>query len=1043
MNTKTKRFFSLSLIVAMQVSVLSVVPPVMALDKCNLSISTRLSQSSYGIYDTIEYEVTLCNNEGGTVDYDMTIKLLDPDGDPIDSHSHDRTIPPGACDKYPHSKSPPSGGWEPGMYTLRVIVTATGPYCYYNEVKDRTFPVVDEPDLRITDVWDDNSTICYKIKNVGTKKAGASNTNLTIDGVFKASDSVASLEPGEERTESFDYTWTCTDKSDKIKVCADYTDDVAELNEGNNRRTETWSCLPDLVITDIWNDNSTIYYKIKNKEDKKAGASNTNLTIDGVFKASDSVASLEPGEERTESFIYTWNCMDKSDEIKVCADYMDDVAETDEENNCLKDTWTCPPPDIWVSPTSFDVRLPPDVVSNYTLTIGNNGTGVLKFNVRDIETQVARATVTSLGTAFNNGTHFTDVVSREHETAFGDIEDSLNFSIASGIDISSTPSQPGWPITTGGWVRSSPALGDIDGDGNIEVIVGSYDNKVYAWHHDGSTVTGWPITTGGGVWSSPAVGDIDGDGDIEVVVGSADEKVYAWHHDGSTVIGWPKTTGARVLSSPALSDIDGDGDIEVVIGSYDDKVYAWHHDGSPVTGWPTTMGEGVRSSPALGDIDGDGDIEVVVGSFDDKVYAWHHDGSPVTGWPKTTGDGVLSSPALGDIDGDGDIEVVIGSHDDKVYAWHHDGSSVTGWPITTGDDVISPALGDIDGDGDIEVVVGSRDDKVYAWHHDGSSVTGWPKTTGGWVLLSSPALGDINGDGDIEVVIGSWDDKVYAWHHNGSTVTGWPITTGGVVDSSPALGDIDGDGDIEVVVGSDDEKVYAWDCSGTYNQSNIEWGTFHHDVRRTGLYGYPEEATWLSEYPTSGIVDPANQTDITATFNTSGLDFGEYNANIAITSNDPDEYPVIIPVRLTVYEPGHFDTGLPENPYPSIGGTHTGTITPFYNINVSTFYTYSCAGTGGHTESIELEENGIPIASGTWNGYQGDYHNIAIHNVSGVPYLMLYKGHKYNYTIVTGSYPQIIHAKSKDVTGGIITCTSFVDANGKTYTDWIPAIRLE
>ena len=44
---------------------------------------------------------------------------------------------------------------------------------------------------------------------------------------------------------------------------------------------------------------------------------------------------------------------------------------------------------------------------------------------------------------------------------------------------------------------------------------------------------------------------------------------------------------------------------------------------------------------------------------------------------------------------------------------------------------------------------------------------------------------------------------------------------------------------------------------------------------------------------------------------------------------------------------------------------------------------------------------------------------------------------------VTGSYPQIIHAKSKDVTGGTITCTEFVDDNEKTYTDWIPAIRLE
>ena len=104
---------------------------------------------------------------------------------------------------------------------------------------------------------------------------------------------------------------------------------------------------------------------------------------------------------------------------------------------------------------------------------------------------------------------------------------------------------------------------------------------------------------------------------------------------------------------------------------------------------------------------------------------------------------------------------------------------------------------------------------------------------------------------------------------------------------------------------------------------------------------------------------------------------------------------------------------------------------------MSKLYTYPCVGTGGHTESIELYENDTLIAGGTWNGYQDDWHNITI-----TPSITLLAGHTYNYTIVTGSYPQIIHAKSKEVIGGTITCSSFVDANGKTYTDWIPAIKL-
>ena len=135
-----------------------------------------------------------------------------------------------------------------------------------------------------------------------------------------------------------------------------------------------------------------------------------------------------------------------------------------------------------------------------------------------------------------------------------------------------------------------------------------------------------------------------------------------------------------------------------------------------------------------------------------------------------------------------------------------------------------------------------------------------------------------------------------------------------------------------------------------------------------------------------------------------------------------------------------FDTGAPSNPYPSIAGTHTGTITPNRTITVNKLYTYPCAGTGGHTESIELyDENGNLIASGNWNGYQqGDWHNITFDNS-----VVLLPTKTYNYTIRTGSYPQIHHNTSLLIPNGWINCSEFVDANGKVYYNWIPAIRLE
>jgi len=123
--------------------------------------------------------------------------------------------------------------------------------------------------------------------------------------------------------------------------------------------------------------------------------------------------------------------------------------------------------------------------------------------------------------------------------------------------------------------------------------------------------------------------------------------------------------------------------------------------------------------------------------------------------------------------------------------------------------------------------------------------------------------------------------------------------------------------------------------------------------------------------------------------------------------------------------------------YYSISGTHNGTITPSYNITVGILYTYFCPGTGGHTEYVKIWNSTEWNVTATWNGYTGDWHNITFNQS-----LTLYANETYNYTIRTSSYPQIIHAESKDVTGGRITCSEFVDINGKRHAGWIPAIRL-
>ena len=253
--------------------------------------------------------------------------------------------------------------------------------------------------------------------------------------------------------------------------------------------------------------------------------------------------------------------------------------------------------------------------------------------------------------------------------------------------------------------------------------------------------------------------------------------------------------------------------------------------------------------------------------------------------------------------------------------------------------------------------------------------------------------------------------------------------------------------------------IYLWDYSNnnilTYNTVNLN------SFNGIGFFNALNNNIYLNNFNNSDNVRPSGQTNtswnstskITYIYNGNtytnymGNYWSDYNGSdndndgIGDTSYSIDSHhdyrPLMQPwENYFAPAPSVFDTGA--GTYPSIMGTHKGEIKPSHNINFSKLYTYRCVGTGGHTESIELYENTTLIASGTWTGYQNDYHNITIN-----PPVTLLAGHTYNYTIVTGSYPQIIHLTSKEVTGGTITCTSFIDANGKTCTDWIPAIRLE
>lgn len=340
---------------------------------------------------------------------------------------------------------------------------------------------------------------------------------------------------------------------------------------------------------------------------------------------------------------------------------------------------------------------------------------------------------------------------------------------------------------------------------------------------------GPPDGVADGAVSTPAIGDVDGDGTKEVVVATLDERIYVVNGaSGANKPGWPFWVGDTIFSSPALADLDGDGKLEIIVGTdaHDQPVtpglsftpttnggllFVLNSRGGLLPGFPIQYDQVIASAPAVGDLDGDGRPEIVfgTGSFfavpqaSHRVYAVRCDGTPVPGWPVQVDGQVFTAPALGDLDNDGLVDVVVTDDNTStvpanrtfhVYAFKGNGTLLWkrvpvdyfGVTPNAGDPVIADVLAGGPGSG-MEVLV-PVNAEIAVFDAGGTQKTG----------------------------IGMVGFHLYA----GATVTGVAVEANGST--------------VEIVTTTgtgSSTTIAAWVGSGS---TAIPWGMFHRDAAANG-----------------------------------------------------------------------------------------------------------------------------------------------------------------------------------------------------------------
>ena len=388
--------------------------------------------------------------------------------------------------------------------------------------------------------------------------------------------------------------------------------------------------------------------------------------------------------------------------------------------------------------------------------------------------------------------------------------------------------QGGTFATTPTWFsRSTPnsvALGDVDGDGNLDVVCANFIAPSRLYLNQGGTFA----TTS--AWSSVstdantvALGDVDGDGDLDLVFGNDGAGATVYLNTGGSFSATPDWTGpAAPTRSVALADVDDDGVLDLICGNYGQGSALYLNIGGTFAATPAWTGPAeYTKSVALGDVDGDGDFDLVCGSEGPGATLYLNIGGTFSAAPVWTGPvEFTSSVALGDVDADGDLDLIRGNFGQGSTVYLNIGGTFAATPAWTGpaEDTRSVALGDIDGDGELDLVRGNFVGGSTLYRNVGGSLASAPAWTGPGEHTFSIALGDVDADGDLDLILGNYGEGTTLHLNTGGAFDPTPAWNGpGAFTRGVALGDIDGDGYLDLVFGNHDQspKLYL-NAGGTF-----------------------------------------------------------------------------------------------------------------------------------------------------------------------------------------------------------------------------------
>jgi len=411
-------------------------------------------------------------------------------------------------------------------------------------------------------------------------------------------------------------------------------------------------------------------------------------------------------------------------------------------------------------------------------------------------------------------------------------------------------------VTTDALGAASVFAGDLDGDGDMDIVSASrIDNKI-AWYEQRIEIVeeepqvvfdAHVLTTAARGANSVFAADLDGENGLDIVAASTADDSIRWFENPG---GWGSepqpefeehtiTTEAAGARSVIAADLNGNGRVDILAASANDDTVAWYEKEGGAS--PTFASMHVISSDTVSAdavfaalVDDDTHMDVLSISsaagetFTNDKLAWYPNSGMDPPFPEgneqvivTTASGA-DAIAVADIDGDGAPDLLAARSDNPLAWYKNDGTAL---PSFAGQDVVADSarnatsvLGaDLDGEPGVDVAAGFPLDDTVAWYqNDGEASPGFTEhvITTEAVSVESVFAADLNGDGNMDVLSASSGDDKIAWYQNsGGSPPEFPerpISSTAEGAQSVFAIDLDGDGDIDVLSASPDDNKIAW-----------------------------------------------------------------------------------------------------------------------------------------------------------------------------------------------------------------------------------------